>query len=399
MAQFPIVNANGSIGRMPEANADWRSAISGLFDDYASGQQYGEKRNIQTGRREVGQQPIGRTPDGAPDYMTPAQRLLAIGDLEGARLYSGLAQTSEDTAYRRQRDAVGDQRWGQTFGLQQQNAARSQENADRNYNLAAGAATRRDIPTGYRMSADGTRLEIIPGGPADPAVIGAVAQAKGEGRPPRPLPTSAVNDLVQNGAMASTIGQLNDTFKPDYAGQPVIGEAANLWGRTFGGSAAPQAEWWQNYQGQKNLVRNKLFGSALTAPEKSEFEKADISPGMSPQVIQANLARQKEVATRAAQKLARAYLSQGYSTEVIEGALGIPLGNLGITTPGEAGTRPNTYNPPAPAPDGGKNQERAPMGDPMRREPARGTLAPGAVVNGYTYQGGNPNDPASWVQQ
>ncbi|MFG1433193.1 hypothetical protein V5F44_19390 [Xanthobacter sp. V2C-8] len=157
------------------------------------------------------------------------------------------------------------------------------------------------------------------------------AQIKSE---TRHLPSSAINSLAATGEAATNHGRLLDTFDDKYAGQPIAGNAWNWAGRTFGGENAPQAEWWQDYQSQKNVVRNKLFGSALTVQEKGEFEKADINPGMSPDVIRANLARQKEAATRAARKVATAYSSQGYSRDVIEGAMGIPLGDLGVQVPG-----------------------------------------------------------------
>ncbi len=179
------------------------------------------------------------------------------------------------------------------------------------------------------------------------------AQIKSE---TRPLPSSAINNLASTGEAATNQGRLSDTFKNEYAGQPIAGNAWNWVGRTFGGDSAPQAEWWQDYQSQKNVVRNKLFGSALTAQEKGEFEKADINPGMSPDVIRTNLTRQNAAATRAARKLATAYSSQGYSREVIEGALGIPLGDLGVQAPGATGSATTDAGQP------GQGGGRAPHG-------------------------------------
>ncbi len=75
-------------------------------------------------------------------------------------------------------------------------------------------------------------------------------------------------------------------FDDNFAGQPLgLGELRNSIGRTFGGGPQQQAEWWQDYQTKKNITRNNLFGSALTATEKGEFEKADINPSMDPKVI------------------------------------------------------------------------------------------------------------------
>lgn len=156
MASFPIVNANGSIGRMPEANADWRSAISGLFDDYASGQQYGEKRNIQTGRREVGQQGISRNADGTPDYMTPAQRLLAIGDLEGSNNYLRLGQQETQNNFERQKLDIMRQRAGTgeqpKYGLNPQFGVDAQGNPVVLQPGTNGQMIRSQMPPGVTIS-------------------------------------------------------------------------------------------------------------------------------------------------------------------------------------------------------------------------------------------------------
>lgn len=43
------------------------------------------------------------------------------------------------------------------------------------------------------------------------------------------------------------------------------------------------------------MVRNELFGASLTANEQEAFNKADINPNMSPELIKKNLALQQEI--------------------------------------------------------------------------------------------------------
>lgn len=159
------------------------------------------------------------------------------------------------------------------------------------------------------------------------------AAGKPVGRPgqaSKSLPANAIKDLGEKGESVTTFTRLTDTFKDDYAGKgaQALGTVQNLLGRNIGGGYADQANWWQDYQRQKNVVRNKLFGSALTANETAEFEKADINPGMTSEVIKKNLERQNSAARRAARKLAKAYAAGGYSSQQIEESLGFSLEDL-----------------------------------------------------------------------
>ena len=137
----------------------------------------------------------------------------------------------------------------------------------------------------------------------------------------KPLPTSTVGQLADAAAQAQDVQRLVSTFKDEFAGQPIVGNLKNLAGRTFGDQSG-QSQWWQDYQNQKNIIRNKLFGAALTQTEKAEFDKANISPSMAPSEIRANLARQEMAARRAVEKLAKAYGAGGYSQEQISEIMG-----------------------------------------------------------------------------
>lgn len=218
------------------------------------------------------------------------------------------------------------------------------------------------VPPGYRPNGQGG-YDYVPGGPYDPKNIEAQAGARGDGRAPqietiykdgreqkvvwnneargyvpigdskaptlRPLPQTTVKALGDAGSSFVDMNRLYAGFDDNFAGQPLgFGELRNSIGRTFGGGPQQQAEWWQDYQTKKNITRNNLFGSALTATEKGEFEKADINPGMSPEVIRTNLARQASATLRAARKLADYYSKAGYPEDQIESAIGVPLADL-----------------------------------------------------------------------
>jgi hypothetical protein len=141
--------------------------------------------------------------------------------------------------------------------------------------------------------------------------------------------TRMVDSLIKAGTSLENLERITTTFKPEYAGNYIMGGAENFLRRNKpGGDPSGQAQWWQDYQGYVNQTRNDLFGAALTPGEKAEFEKFIITPRMSPEESKKNLDRQKQISTRAAQRQAKAYTALGYDREAIEGALGYGLDDL-----------------------------------------------------------------------
>lgn len=218
-------------------------------------------------------------------------------------------------------------------------------------------------PTGYRAVDDGNRFEPIPGGPADTATIAAQAAAKASARPaapPKPLPQNAVKALSDAGESFGDLTRIAGSFQPAYGGWKVgkLGEAANQIARTTGIGNTEAADWWSDYAQKRNVVRNKLFGSALTAQEKAEFEKADITPGMTPDAIQKVLARQQAAALGAARKLAAYHVKTGRDPAEIEAAMGVGLDELGVTAGGGSGNAPAAPAASAPRPSSGAQPAR-----------------------------------------
>jgi hypothetical protein len=209
-------------------------------------------------------------------------------------------------------------------------------------------AGKKDAPSGYRWTGDGN-LESIKGGPADPATK----------QNNKPLPHNAVKDIAAAGESYGDYTRIVSGFRDNFAGYglEILGDLKNAAGRSMPGASAEtkaQAEWWQDYQDKKNVIRNKLFGSALTTTEKAEFDKANINPGMSPDVVRKNLERQHAAATRAAQKMAGYYIKSGRNPDEIEAALGIPLEELGLGAGGASvGAPAGNSGRGAPPPDAG----------------------------------------------
>lgn len=300
---------------------------------------------------------LPKTADGRPDYMTAAQKLFAAGATgPGMGLAQlAMAQADKDTAR---------SQWAQTFGLQQQQFARQGQNDARQadqwqktYDLQRRGVEGDKVPPNFRRNAAG-QLEPIPGGPADPDYIRKTTESRDKGKS---LSIGDIGKLTEEGTKAQNIAGFGQTFKPDFAGygSQTVGNLAMTAGRMLPNAVLPTgteeaANWWQGYDRYKNLVRNELFGASLTTGESAAFEKADINPGMKPDVIQRNLAEQKRIVEAGIKRKASAMVQSGYNPEAIASAFGMSPDQLGI-----AGMKKGAEATAAPAP-------QAPAGQPVR---------------------------------
>jgi hypothetical protein len=215
----------------------------------------------------------------------------------------------------------------------EQDQANEKRGLDIKEKVANAALEGSKVPAGFQKQIDGT-LAPIKGGPQDPEYLKEANAAKEK---PRNMSISDITKLSEEGGkFANITGFVND-FKDEYAGHTVLGEGANVAGRYLpesmvGKSTKEGADWWQGYDRYKNVVRNELFGSALTATEKAAFEKADVSPRMDPQTIKTNLNKQKSIVESAIKRKAQAAIDAGYKPDAIASAYGISLDSLGIKT-------------------------------------------------------------------
>lgn len=146
----------------------------------------------------------------------------------------------------------------------------------------------------------------------------------------RRLSVSDITKLSEEGGKLQQIQSFQQNFKPEFGGwkSNSIGDLVNLAGRNLpeavaGKNAAASAEWWQNYDRYKNMVRHELFGSALTKGESEAFMKADIGPGMTPEQIQKNLATQRRVVESAIRRKGKGLIGSTYDKNAIASAYGV----------------------------------------------------------------------------
>jgi hypothetical protein len=252
---------------------------------------------------------------GPLDYDMAARKLLAVGDREGALSLAQLGNNNRD------------------FQFRQQEAQRAQQNADRGYGLQERTLTAtlegQKVPPGFTRQADGT-LKPMAGGPTDPAYIHATTEAKDKGKS---MSITDITKLSEEGGKFASLKGFQDKFQDKFAGykMPMVGNAAMAAGRylpeaVVGKDTTEAATFWQEYDRYKNVVRNELFGAALTAPEQAAFEKGDIGPGMDPAQIRKNLAMQKAIVENGLKRKAAAMISNGYKPEAIGAAYGVDVG-------------------------------------------------------------------------
>ena len=155
------------------------------------------------------------------------------------------------------------------------------------------------------------------------AKIGDAPDVKPSGKP---LPTGTANKIEEAGTLVDATSRFNTTFKDEFGGDMirVVGEARNTMGSKFGDETGRSA-WWKDYDLHQSQVRNKLFGSALTASEIEAWNKSAINNGMDPKEIRKNLQLRADIEERGLSKLMRSAEAGGYNKAQIEELAGRPI--------------------------------------------------------------------------
>ncbi len=298
-----------------------------------------KQKQIELGSEVRGLQPYVNTPEFPAKWAETADRLHQRGLLDAQShqqwrntpspllLKSLVAQTSDPT-----------------LDFRKQEAQRAQGNADREFGLKERTLNATidgsKIPPGFTRQPDGS-LAPVKGGPTDPEYIKTTNEAKAK---PKEFSYTDTSKLADEGGKFTSVNRFVDNFKDSYGGAlPGTGDAQNWLRRTLPDGMITQeareaGTYWQEYDRYKNVVRNDLFGSALTATEKSAFERADINNSMSPAAIKANLKVQKDILEGAMKRKANSLIASGYNPQAISQAYGVPLEQLGVEQQGKSRT-------------------------------------------------------------
>jgi len=164
-------------------------------------------------------------------------------------------------------------------------------------------------PSGYRYTPDGT-LEPIPGGPADKAKV------------PRPISATQEEQMSKQFDIWSSLYRANTTWNPKYAGNTVTGGLETTAQRLLGTGTPGQAEWWSDFRTTDNLIRNSMFGSALTDNEKKAYEATTISESTDPKIAADRLNKRGNIITGALRRRARALVANGHDINAVREMFG-----------------------------------------------------------------------------
>lgn len=363
--------------------SNWAERLLGAYDD---GRAQRRQQDVLTARKSVGQEAAALPPGASPDYASFAARLGAAGDLEGARLYAGLGQQAEERAYRRGRDQIQDDFQRQRLDIARQSAGKADQpsyglnpvwGVDANGNPTIlqlgkdGKPIQPQLPPGVTIAKDPIKVDAgtewvlldpqtrqpvgrIPKNVAGTAQQQAVGKASGEALAQLPGAEGMANQITQHIEALANDPKLPEMLGPLASRMPnVTADAARVQARM---DQLQGGVFLQGYQMLKG-------GGAITEVEglKAERAMARLSAAQSAADYKAALFELRDALTSGLSKLrAQANMVPGGSQAAASG--------------------------------GGAAQPGASSG---AGRPA-GPLAPGAVVNGFVYRGGNPNDPNSW---
>lgn len=180
--------------------------------------------------------------------------------------------------------------------------------------------------------------------------------------PEKAIPVPLQKQLTESAELADATQRFVSGFKDEFGGKTITGGAGNVYGRIMGDDTG-QAQWWQDYELHQSQVRNKLFGSALTAPEIEAWNKSAINPRMNSGEIRKNLARRAELEQSGLARLMKGIAAGGYNKAQIEAF-------TGRSFDGEAPPPP----PAAPVPAaGGWTTEKERRFQELKRKQGGGT--------------------------
>lgn len=151
----------------------------------------------------------------------------------------------------------------------------------------------------------------------------------------KPLTSAETNAIYEPVVLGRELGELGKSFKPDYAGYGAVGDIARKLASTAGSWAPADVQqannWWADFERLVELpLRNKTFGSALTAPERALWDQARlIKPGSDPKVVADTVKKMSASMTNKAETLGRSAVAGGKS----KGAVAALTGNENGSTP------------------------------------------------------------------
>lgn len=130
----------------------------------------------------------------------------------------------------------------------------------------------------------------------------------------RPVPDAVVKTLRGAQQQADNMSEVLSSFKPEYGGVGgVLRKTLGTWSPVSTQDQDAAVNWWKTYENQAALTeRHERFGTALSSGEQAAWRAATITPGMTPQAIQNNLATRARLAQKVYGSTRDQYIAAGY---------------------------------------------------------------------------------------
>lgn len=335
----------------PQASPHWASVLAEGLKGAGSGLLRTGAEGALANNQSMTQDAMRSAAD-APDTMTMAKALLGSGVPDLGR--QGMGLITQDRRDQANRAAELEQRKTLMKLQGEQELAQAQAMMPFEVDKAKAIATAKsDVEQAQRAAIKRERRAFAEqAGLKGRDLLTFVELGKLEKAPNRTLSVTDMTKLSEEGQKFADLTRFKDGFKDEYAGYKLGGSTAMSLARVGLPVAASEnaASFWQGYDRFKNVVRNDLFGAALTRPEMEAFEKADINPNLDPKIIKKNLELQQEIAKRGLRRKATTLIAQGYEPRVVASAYGVDLRkDLGIDEDGNAVEPPKTPPPPGDA--------------------------------------------------
>lgn len=139
----------------------------------------------------------------------------------------------------------------------------------------------------------------------------------------RSIPDSAAKRYEEDLGIFGALKRAKGGFQDDYAGNTWTGEAENYAQALFSGVGTPgQRDWWADFRSTDNLIRNQLFGSALTEHERKAYEGTTIKPSMDPKEVKRNLDRRYSIVRGALKRRTDFMKKNGYNPRAVDALAG-----------------------------------------------------------------------------
>lgn len=145
------------------------------------------------------------------------------------------------------------------------------------------------------------------------------------GGAPKPISPTVIKDVRGLSQVSNQVQGLLNGLKPEFGGykSDSVGNAVvNAKGKGLMPDKEGEAKWWADAQWLINADRHALFGSALTANESTEWDKASITKGLKNSEIKNRLEIRARIAKDVSTRTANAYKAGGHNAIAIDAITG-----------------------------------------------------------------------------